>query len=53
MILKKIKLRLNSIEEKYLLINLDISGVISAFEARKSPDERKLGLKINSLIITK
>ena len=53
MILKKIKLRLNLIEEKYLLINLDISGVISAFEVRKSPDFRKLGLKINSLIITK
>ena len=53
MILKKIKLRLNLIEEKYLLINLDISGVISAFEVRKRLDERRLGLKINSLIITK
>tara|TARA_B110001454_G_C12580622_1_gene375941 strand:+ start:1 stop:726 length:726 start_codon:yes stop_codon:yes gene_type:complete len=52
----KIKIKFNKqnlIEKKYLLINLDISGAIPAFEVRKSPDFRKLGLKINSLIITK
>ena len=52
----KIKIKFNKqnlIEKKYLLINLDINGVIPAFEVKKSPDFRKLGLKINSLIITK
>ena len=54
--INKIKIKFNKqnlIEKKYLLMNLDISGAIPAWEVKKSPDFRKLGLKINSLIITK
>ena len=40
------------INEKYLLLNLNVSGAVSALEVRKSPDVRKLGLKIDSLTIT-
>tara|TARA_B100001123_G_C15329120_1_gene1030627 strand:+ start:1410 stop:3515 length:2106 start_codon:yes stop_codon:yes gene_type:complete len=49
--LKKIKLKLNNINKKNKILILDfkLSGMISEFERFISPDERLIGLKLNSI----
>jgi hypothetical protein len=48
---KKIILKLRDINEdnRILILNLKLSGMISEFERLISPDERLIGLKLKSL----
>ena len=39
------------ISKRFLIINFDIEGVISAIDVRKSPDARRLGIQLNNLIV--
>tara|TARA_B100000795_G_C22789124_1_gene436058 strand:+ start:208 stop:2352 length:2145 start_codon:yes stop_codon:yes gene_type:complete len=50
----KIKIKFkkkNLINRRFLIINFDIEGAVSAIDIRKSPDARKLGIKLNDLIV--
>ena len=41
----------NLINKRFLIINFDIEGAISAIDVRKSPDARRLGIRLNNLIL--
>ena len=50
----KIKIKFkkeNLISKRFLILNFDIEGVISAIDVRKSPDARRLGIQINNLMV--
>ncbi|MDB9820886.1 DUF6311 domain-containing protein [Candidatus Pelagibacter sp.] len=50
----KIKIKFkkeNLINRRFLIINFDIEGTVSAIDIRKSPDARRLGIKLNNLIV--